>query len=65
MSKINPFKYYKSSPEIIKLAIMFYVRFPLSLRNVEDILHMRGNNITHETIRYWWTKLWPIVTREP
>lgn len=64
MTKKNPFKYYKSSPEIIKLAIMFYVRFPLSLRNVEDILHMRGIDITHETVRYWWTKLGPIVTRE-
>ena len=64
MIKKNPFKYYKSSPEIIKLAIMFYVRFPLSLRNVEDILHMRGIDITHETVRYWWTKLGPMVTRE-
>jgi putative transposase len=64
MSKINHFKYYKSSPEIIKLAIMYYVRFPLSLRNVEDILHMRGINICHETVRYWWTKLGPTVAKE-
>ena len=64
MSKINPFKYYKSSPEIIKLAIMYYVRYPLSLRQVEDILHERGIDITHETIRYWWTKLGPVVARE-
>ena len=64
MTKKNPFKYYKSSPEIIKLVIMMYVRFPLSLRNVEDLLHMRGIDITHETVRYWWTKLGPVVARE-
>jgi transposase-like protein len=30
----NPFKYFKTSPEIIRLAVMMYIRFPLSLRNV-------------------------------
>ena len=40
----NPvsFRYFKTSPEIIQLAVMLYVRFPLSLRNVEDLLHERG-----------------------
>jgi putative transposase len=64
MSKINPFKYYKTSPEIIKLAIMYYVRYPLSLRNVEDILYERGIDICHETIRYWWNKLGPIIAKD-
>jgi hypothetical protein len=41
MTKPNPFKYFKTSPEIIRLAVMMYVRFPLSLRNVEDLLHER------------------------
>ena len=45
MSKISPFKYFKTSPEIIKLAVMYYVRYPLSLRQVEDILHERGIDI--------------------
>jgi len=36
MTKRSPFKYFKTSPEIIRLAVMLYVRFPLSLRNVED-----------------------------
>jgi putative transposase len=44
----NPFKYLKTSPEIIRLAVMMYIRFPLSLRNVEDLLHERGIDITHE-----------------
>ena len=34
----NPFRYFNSSPEIIRLAVMMYVRFPLSLRQVEDLL---------------------------
>ena len=38
----NPFRYFKTSPEIIRLTVMLYVRFPLSLRNVEDLLHERG-----------------------
>jgi len=50
MSKHNPFKRFHSSPEIIRLAVMLYIRFPLSLRNVEDLLHERGIDVSHETI---------------
>jgi putative transposase len=64
MSKINPFKYYKTSPEIIKLAVMYYVRYPLSLRQVEDILHERGIDICHETVRYWWNKFGTLFAKE-
>ncbi len=46
MAKQNPFKYFNTSPEIIRLAVMLYVRFPLSLRNVEDLLHERGINVS-------------------
>jgi putative transposase len=49
----DPFKYFKTSPEIIRLAVMMYIRFPLSLRNVEDLLQERGIDITHETVRFW------------
>ena len=34
----HPFRYFNSSPEIIRLAVMMYIRFPLSLRQVEDLL---------------------------
>ena len=44
------------SPEIIRLAVMMYIRFPLSLRNVEDLLHERGIDISHETVRFWWNR---------
>ncbi|WP_133487912.1 IS6 family transposase [Aliiroseovarius marinus] len=64
MSKRSPFKYFKTSPEIIKLAVMYYVRFPLSLRQVEDILHERGIDITHETIRFWWNRFGPMFAKE-
>ena len=39
MTKRSPFRYFKTSPEVIQLAVMLYVRFPLSLRNVEDLVH--------------------------
>jgi putative transposase len=64
MVKQNPFRYFKTSPEIIRLAVMMYVRFPLSLRNVEDLLHERGIDICHETVRYWWNKFGPMFACE-
>jgi putative transposase len=60
----NPFRYFKTSPEIIRLAVMMYVRFPLSLRNVEDLLHERGIDISHETIRFWWNRFGPLFASE-
>jgi putative transposase len=60
----NPFRYFKTSPEIIRLAVMMYVRFPLSLRNVEDLLDERGIDISHETVRYWWNRFGPIFAAE-
>ena len=38
---------------------MIYVRFPLSLRNVEDLLAERGIDITHQTVRHWWNRFGP------
>ncbi|MEP7209980.1 MAG: IS6 family transposase [Alphaproteobacteria bacterium] len=43
---------------------MMYVRFPLSLRNVEDLLHERGINICHETVRVWWNRFGPIFAAD-
>ena len=60
----NPFRYFKTSPEIIRLAVMMYGRFPLSLRNVEDLLHERGIEVSHETIRFWWNRFGPIFAAE-
>ena len=43
---------------------MMYVRFPFSVRNVEDLLHERGIDICHETVRYWWNRFGPLFARE-
>ena len=60
MTKHSPFRYFKTSPEVIRLAVMMYVRFPLSLRNVEDLLHERGVDVSHETVRFWWNRFGPM-----
>ncbi|MDB3921866.1 IS6 family transposase [Paracoccaceae bacterium] len=54
MPKRVSFCCFKTSPEIIQLAVMLYVRFPLSLRNVEDLLHERGVDVSYESVRCWW-----------
>lgn len=64
MTKRLPFKYFKTSPEIIRLAGMLYVWFPLSLRNVEDLLHERGIDVSHETVRFWWNRFGPMFASE-
>ena len=53
MPKHISLRYFKTSPEIIQLAVMLYVKFPLSLRNLEDLLHERGVDVSYESVRYW------------
>jgi putative transposase len=60
----NPFRYFDSSPEVIRLVVMMYVRYPLSLRNVEDLLAERGIDICHETVRLWWNRFGPMFAGE-
>ena len=60
----SPFKRFNSSPEVIRLAVLMYVRFPLSLRNVEDLLFERGIDICHETVRQWWNRFGPIFAAD-
>jgi putative transposase len=60
----NPFRYFDSSPEVIRLVVMMYVKYPLSLRNVEDLLAERGIDICHETVRHWWNRFGPIFAAE-
>lgn len=49
----SPFRYFNSLPEVIRFVVMMYVRFPLALRNVEDLLFERGIDLCHETVRMW------------
>ena len=43
---------------------MLYVRFPLSLRNVQSLLHERGIEISYETVRFWWSRFGPVFAAE-
>jgi len=60
----SPFRYFHSPPEVIRLVVLMYVRFPLSLRNVEDLLFERGIDICHETVRHWWNRFGPLFAAD-
>ena len=60
----SPFRYFDSSPEVIRLVVMMYVKYPLSLRNVEDLLAERGIDICYETVRLWWNRFGPMFAAE-
>ena len=60
----DPFRWFDSSPEVIRLVVLMYVRYPLSLRNVEDLLFERGIDICHETVRLWWNRFGPMFAGE-
>jgi putative transposase len=64
MTEPNPFRYFRTNLEIIRLAVMTYVRFPLSLRNVKDLLHERGIDISHASVRFWWNRFGPLFAAE-
>jgi putative transposase len=59
-----PFRYFNGSPEVIRLVVMMYVKYPLSLRNVEDLLAERGIDISHETVRFWWNRFGPMFAAQ-
>jgi hypothetical protein len=46
------------------MAVMLFVRYPLSLRNVEDLLHERRIDISDETVRFWWNRFGPMFAVE-
>jgi len=52
----KPFRYFNTSPVIIRLAVKMFVRFPHSLRIVEDLLQERGIDVCHESVRHWWKR---------
>ena len=60
----NPFRYFNSSSEVIRLTVMMYIRYPLSLRQVEELLFERGFDICHETVRHRWNRLGPMFAAE-
>jgi putative transposase len=56
----NSFRYFNSSPGVIRLTVMMYVRYPLSLRQVEGLLFERWIDICHETVRFWRPRFGPM-----
>jgi len=52
----NPFRYFDSSPEVIRTVVMMYVKYPLSLRNVEYLLAERGIDMCYKTVRLLWNR---------
>ena len=62
--RTNPFRYFDSLPEVIWFVVMMYVKYPLSPRNVEDLLAERSIDICHETVRLWWTCFGPMFAAE-
>ena len=60
----RPFCWFDSSPEVIRLVVMMYVKYLLSLRNVEDLLIERGSDLCHETVRTWWNRFGPMFAAE-
>ena len=59
----SPFRYFNSSSEVIRLVVM-YVRYPVSLRNVEGLLFERGIDLSYETVRFWWTRFGPLFAAD-
>jgi putative transposase len=60
MTRTSPFRLH----EIIRLAVTLYVRFPLSLGEVEDLLHVRAIEVSQGTVRFWWMRFGPMFAVE-
>ena len=52
---------YRFPPEVIQQAIWLYLRFTLSLRDVEDLLAERGIAVSYETVRRWVNHFGPVI----
>ena len=57
------YRRHRFPPAIIQHAVWLYLRFTLSLRDVEDVLAERGITVSHETIRRWMAHFGPIYAR--
>jgi transposase-like protein len=55
------FKRHRFPPEVIRHAVRLYLRFTLSLRDVEELLAQRGIEVSYETIRCWTVKFGPLI----
>jgi putative transposase len=63
MMKIS-YRGYRFPPEILFQAIWLYLRFTLSLRDVEDLLAERGVALSYETVRRWVNHFGPMIAAD-
>lgn len=59
----SPLRYFNSSAEFIRLVVMMYFRFLLSLWNVEDLLAERGIEFCNGIVRHRWNRFDPLSVR--
>ena len=64
MTKPSPCRYFNTSPDVVRLAVMMYIRFPRSLGKVEDRLHERAIEISLGAVRFWWNRFGPMFAVE-
>ncbi len=55
-TSVSLYRRHRFPAEIISHCVWLYFRFALSLRDVEEMLAMRGVCLTYETIREWCLK---------
>ena len=62
---LNPVSYkrHRFPRELIAHAVWLYIRFNLSLREVDEMLLERGIEVSYETIRRWTLKFGPLIAR--
>jgi transposase-like protein len=56
---------FRFPPEIIVLAVRWYLRFGLSYRDVEELLTERGIEVDHVTVFRWAQRFTPLLADEP
>jgi len=59
------YKGHRYPAEIIAHCVWLYHRFPLSFREVEELMMVRGVIVTYETIRQWCAKFGPVLCGRP
>lgn len=64
MHRVIPAGWFETVADVAGPMVVMYVRCPLSLRNVENLLFERGIDICHESVRLWWNRFGPMITRD-
>jgi putative transposase len=59
----SPHRGYRFPPIVIQHAVWVYLRFTMSLRDVEDLLAERGIRVSYESIRRWVSHFGPLYAR--